>query len=204
MRHSDLSRRQPLVLFLGRLNWKKGLDRLLNAFVLTKVGQLAIVGTDEERLSLRLSQQARQLGISDRVHILPRTVTGPDKEHLFASAQLFVMPSYSENFGNTVLEAMRRGLPVVVTPEVGAAEIVRQAGGGTVVAGDARSLGEALSALVADRELARSMGEAGRQYVQGRYGWPTIAEKMEGLYRTILEDSHAQRSGRTRDFSRAP
>ena len=51
--------------------------------------------------------------------------------------ELFVLSSYSENFGNTVLEAMRRRVPVVVTPEVGAAEIVRQSGGGIVAQGDA-------------------------------------------------------------------
>ena len=156
---NGVSHRQPLILFLGRLSWKKGLDRLLEAFALTKVGHLAIAGTDEENLSSRLSQHAAQLGIGHRVSFLPRTLEGADKEHLFAMARLFVLPSYSENFGNTVLEAMRRGLPVVVTPEVGAAEIVGQAGGGIIVAGEAHSLGEALSALIADRELARNMGE---------------------------------------------
>jgi glycosyltransferase involved in cell wall biosynthesis len=185
----DVSRHQPLVLFLGRLSWKKGVDRLLEAFALTEAGHLVVAGTDEERLSLRLAQQAERLGISHRVTILARTVDGSDKEHLFAAAQVFVLPSYSENFGNTVLEAMRRGLPVVVTPEVGAADIVHQAGGGMIIAGDAQALGQALSALISDRALARNMGELGRRHVLSRYGWPAIAESMEGLYRAIIEQS---------------
>jgi glycosyltransferase involved in cell wall biosynthesis len=51
---------------------------------------------------------------------------GSEKERLFAAARIFVLTSYSENFGNTVLEAMRRGVPVVIKPEVGAAGIVRE------------------------------------------------------------------------------
>jgi glycosyltransferase involved in cell wall biosynthesis len=187
-----VAHRQPLILFFGRLSWKKGLDRLLEAFALTRVGHLAVAGTDEENLSARLSQQAAQLGIGHRVSFLPRTLEGADKEHLFGAARLFVLPSYSENFGNTVLEAMWRGLPVVVTPEVGAAEIVRQAGGGAIVVGDAHSLGETLSILIADGGLARNMGESGQRYVQSRYGWAVIAERMEGLYRAIVESSRAE------------
>ena len=69
----------------------------------------------------------------------PRTVIGSEKERLFAAARVFVLTSYSENFGNTVLEAMRRRVPVVVTPEVGAAEIVRESAGGIVVQGNAEA-----------------------------------------------------------------
>src|ERR1035437_8161382 len=126
---------QPLVLFLGRLSWKKGLDRLLNAFAATRHGMLAIVGTDDEDMVPRLSDLAERLRIVERVLFRPRTVRGCDKERLFAAARLFVLPSYSENVGNTVVEAMQRGVPVIVTPEVGAAEIVRKAGGGLVVNG---------------------------------------------------------------------
>jgi glycosyltransferase involved in cell wall biosynthesis len=130
-----ITSQQPLVLFLGRLSWKKGLDRLLRAFALTPAGILAVVGTDDENFAPRLAKLAAELRIADRVRILPRTVIGSEKERLFAAARLFVLPSYSENFGNTVLEAMRRGVPIVVTPEVGAAEIVRTSGAGLVVAG---------------------------------------------------------------------
>src|SRR5262249_47935835 len=100
---------QPLVLFFGRLSWKKGLDRLLRAFTSTPTGVLAIVGTDDENFSPQLVKLAADLQIADRVRILPRTVMGSEKERLFAAARLLVLPSYSENFGNTVLEAMRRG-----------------------------------------------------------------------------------------------
>jgi len=176
---------QPLVLFLGRLSWKKGLDRLLRAFARTASCRLGIVGTDDEGFAPKLKQLAGSLGIANRVHILPRTVVEFEKEHLFAAARLFVLSSYSENFGNTVLEAMRRGVPVVVTPEVGAAEVVREAKGGLVVEGDPESLGAAISQLTANLSLARSMGEAGQRHAMRLYSWTSIAARMEDLYESL-------------------
>jgi glycosyltransferase involved in cell wall biosynthesis len=181
----EITAEQPFILFLGRISWKKGLDRLLNAFALTQFGKLAIVGPDDENLTPRLAQLARDLQIADRVQLLPRTVLGPDKEHLYQSAIVFVLPSYSENFGIAVLEAMQRGLPVVLTPKVGAAEIVRASGGGLVVAGDPEPLGAAIRRLTADPGLARSMGEAGRQHAVAHYTWAHVAARMEDLYERV-------------------
>src|SRR5215813_11554803 len=176
---------QPLVLFLGRLSWKKGLDRLLQAFARTRFGTLAVVGPDDENIAPKLVKLTAELRIGDRVRILPRTVIGSEKERLFAAARLFVLPSYSENFGNTVLEAMRRGVPVIVTPEVGAAEIVRKSGAGLVVAGDAGPLSSAISLLVADLNLARSMGEAGQRHAAAHFSWDQVAAQMEELYNSL-------------------
>jgi glycosyltransferase involved in cell wall biosynthesis len=176
---------QPLVLFLGRLSWKKGLDRLLRAFAQTPAGILAVVGTDDENFAPQLVKLATELRIADRVRILPRTIIGFEKEHLFAAARLFVLHSYSENFGITVLEAMRRGVPVAVTPEVGAAEVVRTSGAGLVVAGDAESFSSAIRLLTADPGLARSMGEAGRRYAVAHLTWDHVATQMEKLYDSL-------------------
>ncbi len=176
---------QPLVLFLGRLSWKKGLDRLLHAFARSRTGTLAIVGTDDEGLAAHVEKLAGDLHIADRVRVLARTVVGSEKERLFAAAQLFVLSSYSENFGNTVLEAMRRGLPVVVTPEVGAAEIVQQSKGGIVTQGNAAAFGAAIDHLLDNPNLARSMGEAGQRHVISHYTWARISARMEELYGSL-------------------
>ena len=180
-----ITRQQPLVLFLGRLSWVKGLDRLLQAFALTQLGTLAIVGPDYENLLPYLLHLASELGIAKRVHFLPRMVVGSDKEHLLEAAQILVLPSYSENFGNTVLEALTRCVPVVVTREVGAADIVRQSGGGIVVEGQPRLLAEAITGLLENPAQAREVGQAGQRHVAERYSWPSIAAQMEGLYEEI-------------------
>jgi glycosyltransferase involved in cell wall biosynthesis len=177
-----LAGRQPLVLFFGRLAQVKGLDRLLRAFARTRRGTLAIVGNDYEGLAAGLFEMARQLRIDDRVRIVPRTITEAEKECMFAAARVFVLPSYSESFGNVVLEAMQRGLPVIVTPEVGAAEVVKESGGGLVAGGDAQSLGAAIDRLTEDAAQSAAMGEAGRRHVSEHYGWPSVAARMEALY----------------------
>jgi glycosyltransferase involved in cell wall biosynthesis len=181
----EIAAHQPLVLFLGRISWKKGLDRLLNAFALTSVGTLAIVGSDDEGLVPQLRRLAVSLAIGDRVVFLPRMVMGCDKENLFSATRLLVLASYSENFGNVVLEAMQRGIPVVVTPEVGAAEIVRQAQGGIVVQGDPKPLSEALNHLITDSALVQCLGKRGRKYVMEQCAWPRIAAQMEALYESL-------------------
>jgi glycosyltransferase involved in cell wall biosynthesis len=185
----ELTRDTPLVLFLGRISWKKGLDRLLKAFALTKSGRLAVVGPDDENMAVRLTQLAQDLQIADRVRLLPRMVMGADKEHLYASAQVFVLPSYSENFGNTVLEAMGRGIPVVVTPEVGAAAIVRESGAGLVTSGEPELLGAAIDRLIEDSNVARTMGQGGLLHAKMHYGWPSIAARMEDFYVSLTMDA---------------
>jgi glycosyltransferase involved in cell wall biosynthesis len=182
----EIASQQPLVLFLGRINWKKGLDRLLKAFSLTNRGRLAIVGPDDGGLVPELQRLAEKLKITDRVRFLPRTVLNYDKELLFSASKVFVLSSYSENFGNAVLEAMQRGVPVVVTPEVGAAMIVQQSGGGIVVSGDPAPLSEAISRLIDDPAIALSTGDAGRRYVSEHYGWSRIAAQMEILYESLV------------------
>jgi len=77
---------------------------------------------------------------------------------------------------------MRRGVPVVVTPEVGAAEIVRSSGAGLVVEGDPAPLSSAISLLSTDLALARAMGEAGRKHAATHFSWDHIAAQIEDLY----------------------
>jgi glycosyltransferase involved in cell wall biosynthesis len=136
-------------------------------------------------LTPKLRVLARKLGIGDRVRFLPRAVLGADKAHLYRAARVFVLPSFSENFGNTVPEAMQSGRPVIVTPEVGAAEIVRAAGGGIIADGDPAPFGAAIDRLLADRALGDAMGAAGRRYVHANLSWASVAADMEVLYEAI-------------------
>ncbi len=188
----DIVDAAPFVLFLGRISWKKGPDRLLHAFARTRGRTLAIVGPDDERLTPRLRALARDLGIAQRVRFLPRAVFGVDKAHLYRAAHVFVLPSLSENFGNTVLEAMQSGRPVIVTPEVGAAEIVHAAGGGIIADGEPASFGAAIDRLLADPALAAAMGAAGRSYVRANLSWTGVAAEMEALYESIRFSRHAK------------
>ena len=193
---STATARGPYALFFGRLSWKKGIDTLLDAFARTPQGYLIIAGTDDEGLSVSLKRKAELLGLADRVQIFPRTIEGADKYELFRSARLFVLASHSENFGNSVLEALAAGLPVIVTPEVGAAEIVVEAQAGLVVPRDPIALSKALEQLLNNEIEAREMGKRGPLYVRENCSWASVAGKMEALYsQCMAQDANDVRTG---------
>lgn len=168
---------KPFFLFLGRISWKKGLDRLIPAMQAVPGAVLAVAGNDEEGLRPGLERLAQDGNV---VFLGP--IHGPDKAALLHRTTALVLPSRSENFGNVVLEAWAAGRPVVVTPEVGLAETVRETGAG-IVAGD---LGAALREMLADPDLREEMGHRGAEAVRERFGWGEVARRMEGVYHRIM------------------
>lgn len=173
----------PFLLFVGRLNWKKGLDRLVAALVVATDVRIVIAGHDEDSYQASVEALATAAGVRERM-IFSGDVRGADKAALLAASRGLVLPSYSENFGNVVLEAMAAGRPVIVTPEVGLADLVLESGGGIVVAGAPEPLGEALRRVAADPAAGNEMGARGRAAAQ-RFGWDAVAAKMEALYEEI-------------------
>ena len=182
---SPARRSHDTILFLGRINWKKGIDRLIAALPHIENARLVVAGNDEENLTPRLRELAERLGVAARVEFLG-PVDGEAKEELLAHATLFALASMSENFGNVVLEAMANETPVVLTAEVGLAEEVRRAGAGIVVQAQPRELASAINALLRDPEERRAMGQRGRRLVETRFAWPRIAEEMEAQYARLL------------------
>jgi glycosyltransferase involved in cell wall biosynthesis len=173
------------VLFLSRINWKKGLDRLITAWQWVPDLPLVIAGNDDENYRPRLEELARSAGVADRVIFLG-PVSDAHKWALYQRAQLFVLPSYSENFGNVVAEAMAMGCPTVVTPEVGIAPLLESTGAGRVVSGAPEELAAAIGQLLADPAARREMGRRGAEAARDRLSWPGIATEAERLYREVL------------------
>jgi glycosyltransferase involved in cell wall biosynthesis len=171
----------PFLLFLGRLSWKKGLDRLIPALAQVPGALLAAAGNDEEGLRPGLERLASDSGVAGQIRFLG-PVHGADKAALLHRAAALVLPSRSENFGNVVLEAWAAGRPVAVTPEVGLAATVREAGAGVVADGD---LGASLRDLLADPARLDAMGRRGAEAVRERFGWPAVARRMDGFYERI-------------------
>lgn len=190
---------RPYILFLGRINWKKGLDRLVKAmaYIPSEI-HLVIAGNDEEGYQAVIEALAAKAGVSHRI-VFTGPVHGRFKTWLFQKAQAMVLPSYSENFGNTVLEAMACACPVVVTPEVGLADVVRKAQSGWVVDGDPALFGQAVKKLLADANRMHKMGQRGVQTVQTSFAWPVISQQMERMYTDrlnrhgVLQGKHGQK-----------
>lgn len=174
------------ILFVGRVSWEKGLDRLIKALAYFPSLALVIAGNDDTGYRVALQTVAEKCGVASRIRFIG-PVYGSAKFELMRHALFLVLPSYSESFGNVVLEAMTVGCPVVVTSDVGAADIVRASGAGLVVDGTPQELGRAMSGLVSDPVARSRMGELGRLSVQENYRWETVAKTMEQLYARILE-----------------
>jgi len=182
----------PLVLAFGRISWEKGLDRLIAALAQTPAARVVIAGDDADGHAAFLASEAERFGVVQRVTILPRHVGGVDKEALFAAARLFAMTSLSENFGIAAFEAMRRGVPVLATPDVGMSEIVKATGAGMVVEPTPAAIAAGLGTMFGDAEACRRQGEIGQRHVIEHYGWPAIARRMAALYRSIARDREAK------------
>jgi glycosyltransferase involved in cell wall biosynthesis len=177
-----------IVLFLGRINFKKGLDILAAAFAQIckkrENAHLLIAGPDNEGYELRVREWLRAENVLHRV-TFAGMLTGAYKNAAFGISEIFVLPSYSENFGIAVVEAMAHGLPVIVSDRVNIWREIADAAAGLVVRCDAAELATALSTLLDDSEFRRSMGQRGRQLSERSFTWPIAAQQMLSLYERI-------------------
>ncbi|QDU67141.1 glycosyltransferase [Engelhardtia mirabilis] len=171
-----------LVLFLGRLNWKKGLDRLVASVPAWPDDVHLVIAGPDDGAEAGLRRLLARLGLAGRV-TLTGAVSGDTRAALLTSAELLVLPSYSENFGNVVLEAWSAGTATAVTPEVGAAALVAEVGAGAVV--DGGQLARDLTDLLGRPGLLESMGLAGKRAASERYSWRAIAERAEGEFKSL-------------------
>jgi glycosyltransferase involved in cell wall biosynthesis len=184
-----------VVLFVGALTkWHsyKGLDVLLKAFALAKGRdpgiRLLIVG--EGHLRPAYMGLASDLGIGDSV-IFAGDVRDEDLPSYYACSDVLALPSKdsSEGFGLAILEAGACGKPVIASMVGGVPEVVEDGVNGLLVPpNDARALSEAILRILGDEELARRLGERGRELAEAR-DWPRVAR----AYRTVYEEAISER-----------
>lgn len=181
--------RMRQVLYLGRLHPLKGLDLLLDAWAMVSqpdmaagLWQLVIAGPDEQGMRQRLENQARSLGLANVS--FPGPLYGEHKNRALAEADLFILPSRSENFGIVVAEALAAGLPVITTKGTPWSEIQGSCGWWVEVSAQAiaKALAEAMHCTDANR---RDMGQRGRDFVKEKYQWTQVGRAMMKLYEDI-------------------
>lgn len=184
------SRQRPMhrtALFLARIHPIKGLLNLVEAWARVQPGgwRLRIVGEDWHGYSALVESRVKELGIVGSV-----AVCGPkygiEKWREYRSAELYILPSESENFAITVAEALRVGTPVITTRRTPWAEVVDRGCGWCVEYG----IEELVVALEEATRLSdserRHMGERGSEYVLERCSWDQTAFQMNSVYRWVL------------------
>jgi len=182
-----LDANQKIILYLGRIHKIKGLDILGEAFAnlsssLNDV-ELIIAGPDDGYLTY-LKKLVTDLSMAGKV-LFTGPLHGREKLSAYVDADIYVLPSFYEIFGITVLEACACGTPVVVTDRCGIADVI-DGEAGLVVPYDKEQLQRALLKILSDEELGQRLGEKGKSMVRERFNWEKIAEQMEGVYQSIL------------------
>jgi len=180
---------KKLILFLGRLNFKKGLEILVKAF--------ARVARDREDVHLVLAGPADP-GYGEKIKkwladegMLARTtftglLLGEEKLAVLRDAALFVLPSYSENFGIAVVEAMACGLPVIISDQVNIWREVEAGGAGLVGPCRVEWFAGAMAELLSEEDRRRHLGEGGAALVRERFQWANLARRLEEVYAAVL------------------
>jgi glycosyltransferase involved in cell wall biosynthesis len=188
-RHPAIGERR-IVLFLGRLNFKKGLDILVKAFATIAprfADAVLVIAGPDDGMRAALEALVAAAGLGDRCFFLGM-VTGEEKRMVLGASDIFALPSWSENFGIAVVEAAACGIPVVISRHV---NLWREfAAAEACLAGppEMAAVAAALAQLLADPQGAAAMGARGAALVRRRFVWEALGEDYERMYRIAARD----------------
>jgi len=166
----------PVLLFHGRVDARKGVLDLLAA--LPEGVRLVVSGIGPDLDAARAQADGRSTFLG---------YTPPEAAPaVYRSADVFVSPTYSEGFSNTILEAMASGLPVISTSSVGVVDCLRDGENGLLhEPGDVPGLRKAIEQLTGDAELRSRLAAAALEEVRERYSWPVLARRVAQVYEAL-------------------
>ena len=176
-----------LILFLGRITPKKGLDLLVRSFAQVHEAEpnahLVIAGPDDEGYGPRVRSEVAAHRLEPFV-TFTGIVLGAQKLELLADADVWVLPSYAENFGLAALEALCCGLPTVLSDRVNIHKEVAGAGAGLVTPCDANAIAEAILRILREPDFAAGLGERARA-LAATYSWDRTADLLIASYQRM-------------------
>jgi glycosyltransferase involved in cell wall biosynthesis len=181
------------IVFIGRLHPKKGFDLLLPSFARVRAAmpqaRLVIAGVGEPEYEASLVSEIEKLGLRDAVEFTG-FIEGQAKGDLLRRAAVFCLPSYEENFGVAVVEALGAGLPVVITKGVDLWPSVASYESGLVAETSIEALAVALLALLKNPGLRRTAGENGLRQVRELYSMSVVGQQLADMYESAVRPLH--------------
>ncbi|MBF2018296.1 MAG: glycosyltransferase [Rivularia sp. T60_A2020_040] len=182
----------PIVLFMSRIDPKKGLDLLIPALEKLLNEQLdfhfVLAGTNPQDPSYEQKIKSQiQASSLNKDTTITGFVTGELKYALLEAADLFVLPSYYENFGIAVAEAMVAGIPVVISDQVHICQEVSSSESGWVGQTNVESMVDLLREALKDPEERQRRGLQAKKYALLNYSWDAIAQRIVGAYQDIIK-----------------
>jgi glycosyltransferase involved in cell wall biosynthesis len=190
--HCAKSSDKKTILFLSRLDPKKGLGLLIEALrILTSRRadiRLVIAGSGEKRYEQKIKCLIKKYNLSS--HAAFAGFVEKDKKHLtLAQADIFVLPSYQENLGIAVVEAMASGLPVVVSDNVDIHFSIEKYKAGLITHCQPPEIAQAIEKLLDDETLRREMGRNAKKLAEDKFDISNIARQMAGIYESMVTGS---------------
>ena len=179
-----------IVLYLGRVEPRKGLDLTLTSFAAIAKeypkAMLVLAGPEEDGYLRVLQRMAIDLDLEKRL-IFTGYLGAPERLEAFADADIFMLTSYSENFGMSVVEAMAAGVPVVVSDRVGLADDIQHEQMGVVVPLDVEAIARHLRELLGNPDQRQRLGQRAAQIVREKYAPRPVAEAMRDKFQQIID-----------------
>ncbi len=179
------------ILFYSRLHPKKNVDGLIAAFArvvdaFPGTGLLIAGITDDAAYETQIRAAAAEPAVADRI-VVTTALTGPDSRYVLDAVDVFALPSHQEGFSIAIIEAMARGLPVLISDRCHMPEIAEM-GAGEVVPATQDGLVAGLRALLSrDGDALRGAGERGARLVAENFTWPSVATRLETIYAAALK-----------------
>jgi glycosyltransferase involved in cell wall biosynthesis len=177
------------ILFLSRINQKKGLNLLVEAFATLTAKfpelYLVIAGPDNEGYGTIIKTMLAEKGVLQQT-FFTGLLNGEKKIAAYRDAELFVLPSYSENFGMSVVEAMACGTAVIVSEQVGISPDIQAQEAGLVVKTNPNSISESIALLLENTYLKKKIAGNGRQMANNYYNIHAVASKFIEQYKSII------------------
>ena len=179
-----------IVTFLGRITYQKGPDYFVEAAakVLKRVPNVRFVMAGSGDMMNHVIRRVARLGIADRFHFTG-FLRGEDVHRMFQLSDVYEMPSVSEPFGISPLEAMRSNVPVIISKQSGVAEVLDYAL--KVDYWDVDALSDAIYALITYPALAKMFAEKGLDEVTG-LKWDNAAAKIKAVYQAVIDEAAAR------------
>ena len=201
-------RGRKIILFLSRIDRKKGIELLLDAFAMVREKNkdvaLVIAGDGEESYERELRERVRsnlrygsaggnarptkEEDVEEEAIIWTGHLSGEMKAAALAAANVFVLPSASENFGIAAAESMAAEVPTIVSEEVALSSDIRRYDAGVVVKRDMKQLAGAISDLLSNKERAATLGTNGRRMVEERYSPEAVGKALSELYQECMQE----------------
>ena len=179
------------VLFLSRIHPHKGLDVLIPAFAQVVKqhprARLRLVGPDTTNYLVQVKALIAQHQLEEYVQC-DDMLLGSEKAKAMHGAFLFVLPSYSESFGMSIIEALACGTPVVISDRVNICREIEAARCGVVTSREVTAVANAILSLLQNPTKAKQMGLRGRALVEEKFTWTAVANSMKTVYQSILKN----------------